>query len=749
VSIALLCIPFKPLHAQQSRVDSIVEMLKKSRTESAIDTANFINTVNLIEKTNLTDENIAALEKAASTFNNGNDEQLSYRVKYSILNSLIATDKRKSLAYGKKKLSELESRKLSNADIVTSAIIKQLRIPYRNSEMLNEGFQYFNQNLVKYKLGNDSVGLANCYYVLAGFYRTVGLLDQAIYHMKKSVSYIRADTLLDNRSFPFINPVGRNMWLNNIGVLGFYYLQKGENDEALKYIRITYDEYLKNGKLVGQNTPNTMAQVHLQSGRLDSVMHYLNLVFNNTKKNENPDYLASAFQIKGFYKIKTGELKEAEEALQQCWRLINENRIAADARPGTMAPDYYLALIRVEQGKLNEAIALLEKDIERLNSQRLYIMRDYKLLAELHKRNGNLLKSNEALNAYIALNESLQADQEKYGSLSFETEQEMNAKELSITKLQGENKIAALTKYFSFGIAALVLALAGVIYYRFKSKQKANIKLEKTLAELQTTQKQLIQAEKMASLGELTAGIAHEIQNPLNFVNNFSEVSNELVEELDQAIGRRQEAGVNSPVVTELLADIKQNLEKINHHGKRADAIVKGMLQHSRTSGLIKEPTDINKLADEYLRLAYHGMRAKDNSFNSTLQTDFDESIGNVNIIPQDIGRVMLNIINNAFHAVDEKKKSGVTNYEPTVSISTKKEGSNILINIKDNGNGIPQKILDKIFQPFFTTKPTGQGTGLGLSLSYDIIKAHGGEIKVKSEDGMGAEFSIVLKADV
>jgi C4-dicarboxylate-specific signal transduction histidine kinase len=168
-------------------------------------------------------------------------------------------------------------------------------------------------------------------------------------------------------------------------------------------------------------------------------------------------------------------------------------------------------------------------------------MRDYKLLAELHKRNGNLLKSNEALNAYIALNESLQADQEKYGSLSFETEQEMNAKELSITKLQGENKIAALTKYFSFGIAALVLALAGVIYYRFKSKQKANIKLEKTLAELQTTQKQLIQAEKMASLGELTAGIAHEIQNPLNFVNNFSEVSNELVEELDQAIGRRQE----------------------------------------------------------------------------------------------------------------------------------------------------------------------------------------------------------------
>jgi signal transduction histidine kinase len=743
LSIALLCILVKPLYAQQSRVDSIVEMLGRSKTGKGIDTAIFLETVGLLEKTNLNDENIAALEKTALIFNNGDDEQLSYRVKYSILNSLISTDKSKSLVYGKKKLSELESSKLSDAYLISSAIIKQLRIPYRNSDMLNEGFGYFNEKLVEYKLRNDSVGLANCYYVLAGFYRTVGLLDQAIYHMKKSVSYMSTDTLVDKRTFPFTNPVGRNMWLNNIGVLGFYYLQKGEYEEAMNYIRITYDDYVKRGMLVGQNTPNTMAQVQLLSGRLDSVMHYLNLLFNSTRKNENPDYLASALQIKGFYKIKTGELEEAEEALQQSWQLIRENRIAADARPGTMAPDYYLALIRVEQGKLNEAIALLEKDIERLNSQRLYIMRDYKLLAEVNKRNGNLLKSNEALSAYIGLVESLQADQEKYGSLSFETEQEMNAKELSITKLQSENKIAALTKYFSFGIAALVLALAGVIYYRFKSKQKANIKLEQTLLELQTTQKQLIQSEKMASLGELTAGIAHEIQNPLNFVNNFSEINKELLAEAFDELRKGDIEEAKS-----ILNDVSVNEEKINHHGKRADAIVKGMMQHSRTSGLIKEPTDINKLADEYLRLAYHGLRAKDNSFNATLHTDFDESIGNINIIPQDIGRVVLNIVNNAFHAVNEKKKSGVENYEPAVAIGTRKEGGNVLISVKDNGNGIPQKILDKIFQPFFTTKPTGQGTGLGLSLSYDIVMAHGGEIKVKSEEGVGSEFIIVLKAE-
>ncbi len=274
-----------------------------------------------------------------------------------------------------------------------------------------------------------------------------------------------------------------------------------------------------------------------------------------------------------------------------------------------------------------------------------------------------------------------------------------------------------------------------------EEKQRA----EYALAELQVTQKQLIQSEKMASLGELTAGIAHEIQNPLNFVNNFSEVSTELVDEMNEEIAKG-----NLEDAAAIANDLKQNLEKINHHGKRAGDIVKGMLQHSRSSSGQKEPTDINALADEYLRLAYHGLRAKDKSFNATMKTDFDESIGNINIIPQDIGRVILNLITNAFYVVNEKALSAVATptaakYEPTVSVSTKKEGNKVLISVKDNGNGIPQKVLDKIFQPFFTTKPTGQGTGLGLSLSYDIVKAHGGELKVETKEGEGSEFIIVL----
>jgi len=288
-----------------------------------------------------------------------------------------------------------------------------------------------------------------------------------------------------------------------------------------------------------------------------------------------------------------------------------------------------------------------------------------------------------------------------------------------------------------------------------KTVEERTAELKQSFQELKSTQAQLIQSEKMASLGELTAGIAHEIQNPLNFVNNFSDVNSELIDEATQEIDKG-----NHNEVKAILSDIKENEEKINHHGKRADAIVKGMLQHSRSSSGQKEPTDINALTDEYLRLSYHGMKAKDKNFNAEIKTDFDGSIGKINIIPQDIGRVILNLINNAFYAVSEKKKQAGDGYEPTVIVTTKLiipsvGGRSVQIKVADNGGGIPQKILDKIFQPFFTTKPTGQGTGLGLSLSYDIIKAHGGDIKVETlsaeaatqagREGEGTEFIVQL----
>ena len=279
-------------------------------------------------------------------------------------------------------------------------------------------------------------------------------------------------------------------------------------------------------------------------------------------------------------------------------------------------------------------------------------------------------------------------------------------------------------------------------YEDFNKLEEAKLQVEKTLTDLKQTQQQLVQSEKMASLGELTAGIAHEIQNPLNFVNNFSEVSVELIEEMQEELAK----GDLKEAIA-IAEDVKQNLDKITHHGKRADGIVKGMLQHSRSSSGQKELTDINVLADEYLRLAYHGLRAKDKTFNATMKSEFDESIGQINIVPQDIGRVVLNLITNAFYAVSERKLQQPEGYEPTVYVSTKKTGNRVLISVKDNGKGIPQKVLDKIFQPFFTTKPTGQGTGLGLSLSYDIVKAHGGELNVKTKENEGTEFTIILPA--
>ncbi len=313
---------------------------------------------------------------------------------------------------------------------------------------------------------------------------------------------------------------------------------------------------------------------------------------------------------------------------------------------------------------------------------------------------------------------------------------------------------------------AKAFALAYSRYEDFVKLEMAKSEIESTLSELKATQAQLIQSEKMASLGELTAGIAHEIQNPLNFVNNFSEVSTELIDEMREEL----EKG-NSDDAKEIANDLKQNLEKITHHGKRAGDIVKGMLQHSRVGSGKKEPTDINALSDEYLRLAFHGLRAKDKSFNATMETHFDPTLPKVNVIPQDIGRVLLNLINNAFYAVNERSKNGETGYKPNVSVSTKwavspleagavsplgagagsplgaggSERKWLQITISDNGSGIPDAIKEKIFQPFFTTKPTGQGTGLGLSLSYDIVKAHGGELKVESTEGYGTEFKIQL----
>jgi len=308
-------------------------------------------------------------------------------------------------------------------------------------------------------------------------------------------------------------------------------------------------------------------------------------------------------------------------------------------------------------------------------------------------------------------------------------------------------KVSRWTNIGAISFALLIGLIAILLYRNVRQSRLANAnlieqkeKLQLTLDQLKSTQSQLVQSEKMASLGELTAGIAHEIQNPLNFVNNFAEVNVELIDELETEANKG-----NLEEVKLLAKDIKENETKITFHGKRADAIVKSMLQHSRKSSGQKELTDINALCDEYLRLSYHGLRAKDKSFNAEFDTKFDTTLSPISVVPQDIGRVLLNLINNAFYACAERSKSADSSYQPTVTVSTKRSDNSIEISVKDNGNGIPEAIKEKIFQPFFTTKPTGEGTGLGLSLSYDIVKGHGGALNLETKQDGGSNFIIQL----
>jgi signal transduction histidine kinase len=504
----------------------------------------------------------------------------------------------------------------------------------------------------------------------------------------------------------------------------------------------------------------------------DSALYYLNLAL--------PYPINHAY---GWTLLITGRTQEKKNnniaALdyfkQSIKALLLENNLKDLAGAYSSIADFY-----EKEGQTDSAIyygnqALILSQKKKFNKE---ILGAYLILSKAYEK----INTEEALKYYklvIESNDNLYNQDKQRQILSYQFNEQLHQQELQQQLTQANLAYRnRLNDYFLLGGLVILIIVAGGLWRRNVFKQRSyallqkqkqetdfqKTKVEKTLEELRSTQAQLIQSEKMASLGELTAGIAHEIQNPLNFVNNFSEVNKELLEELE---GERSKVRSerDEELENEIIKDIRENEEKINHHGKRADAIVKGMLQHSRASSGQREPTDIDKLADEYLRLSYHGLRAKDKGFNAEIKTDFDDSIGKINAVPQDIGRVLLNLFNNAFYAVNEKQKAESVKlngeggqYVPMVTVVTKKitpfqslplqgggKGAKVEVIVKDNGNGIPQNIIDKIFQPFFTTKPTGQGTGLGLSLAYDIIKAHGGEIKVETKESVGSTFTIQL----
>ncbi len=484
-------------------------------------------------------------------------------------------------------------------------------------------------------------------------------------------------------------------------------------------------------------------------GNLDSADFYLNKAEEFSKKNNN--YFLGLIYL---YKASVSEKKQNKnKAIQQLHFVLQ------------------MPLRYTWHTAAYNRLAQLYQEKERIDSV-IYFSRQALLLSLQSKEYKSVIRSCETIsNAYQSLykdsalyyanlastfKDTLAAINQRTAFTTF-LELDENQRNYELSQVKAKNK--EQTRLIIIGSAVLMMAIILFFIIRNNRKHKRmnlvlqaqKLEISNSLKILQSTQAQLIQSEKMASLGELTAGIAHEIQNPLNFVNNFSEVSQELIDEMKVELNKG-----NYTDAEQIAADVKDNLNKIHHHGKRADAIVKGMLQHSRTSSGKKEPTDINALCDEYLRLAYHGLRAKDKSFNAKFETKLDPLVGVLDIIPQDIGRVLLNLINNAFYATDERKKKGEDHYEPMVIVETKKLNDKISITVTDNGTGIPEAIKEKIFQPFFTTKPTGQGTGLGLSLSYDIItKGHSGELRCETKylsdhthasiDHTGTTFIILL----
>jgi len=453
-------------------------------------------------------------------------------------------------------------------------------------------------------------------------------------------------------------------------------------------------------------------------------------------------------------------LGSVERSLNQYQNALNHIRKSIEILQGIS--------LKKEISESYHEMALTFNDLEENDSVRFYLFKSlqlaqdvgdkkiirssYRELSDLEAKEGNFKQAYENFQSFHLVSDSIfnESAANRIGQL--ETQYEVDKQEAEIlnlkTKQQLNDRNNKTLRWALIASAFLTMLIVFFLTYRVRINRKLllleqtqNRKVEKAYSELKNTQAQLIQTEKMASLGELTAGIAHEIQNPLNFVNNFSEVSEELGSELREELnhGDVEEA----KAITD---DIVQNLIKINHHGKRASEIVQSMLQHSRTSTGQRELTDINALADEYLRLAYHGFRAKDRSFNADFKTEFDPNLPNIKVVPQDLGRVILNLINNGFQALEEKTKSGIEGYKPALIIRTKNLGDKIEISIIDNGPGIPESIKDKIFQPFFTTKDTGKGTGLGLSLAYDLIKSYGGTLEVVSEMGQGSTFKIALQ---
>jgi signal transduction histidine kinase len=541
--------------------------------------------------------------------------------------------------------------------------------------------------------------------------------------------------------------------------IGNAYNSQSDIEKAIHYYTRSLQLVPPLGHFIGSDYTRVRAlmnlgEQYLFSNKLDSAQYYVQKAYNIqvSLQEDRKKYLSTTSHLLGIIQEKKGKISAAlamyGQGIKFGYSYSNLNAVSSS----------YLAMASLFQTMQVEDSAYLYgtrafRVAQQVNNL-FSVSKASRFLHDLFKRRGMLDSAYNYQSIVLGANDSLLNIEKLRQVQNISFNEQLRRQEVVTQQEAYQSKIRL---FVLLGMGLLFLTIAILLYRNNKVKQKAYAllqsqmaetnqqkeKVEQTLLELKSTQAQLLQKEKMASLGELTAGIAHEIQNPLNFVNNFSAVNTELLAEATLELSRG-----NITEVATILSDIEKNETKIHHHGKRADSIVKGMLQHASASSDEKQPTDINRLVEEYLRLSYQGIRAKDQAFGAAVETHFDDSISAVNIAPQDIGRVLLNLFNNAFYAVQQKKQQLNGMFEPVISVSTKRTDKQVVIIVRDNGTGMAPKVAEKVFQPFFTTKPTGEGTGLGLSLSYDIVsKGHGGELKVEAKEGEGAEFVITLPA--
>ncbi|WP_051718343.1 ATP-binding protein [Hymenobacter sp. IS2118] len=614
---------------------------------------------------------------------------------------------------------------------------------------------FFQRQLAYYQQHGPVQNVAMCYRALGAHYSARGDYNQGISYQLRAAELFRTYS---------------NYWYyNEIGLIGGTYAEWGNGARALPYLQQAVRwpgtgpsnwAYL-NRKIVG---------VYQRQGRYPEALRYTAIAL---RPRTPTDTVAAADQALGLVQqsavlLALGRVAAVAPLLQRAQHLADSLRLPLYSAGGNYELNatwarYYTATGNYPRAEAAWLAAYRQAQQENRKSLRLAYLQG---LARFYQQRGQPARATPYALAALSLTDTLATAQAATRVAQYELTQADRAQQARLIGLRQQQTRAAaqalrqrrVLLYVSAGVG-LLLVLAGVLYAAFRrserltrlvTAQKQDLQtqhdeLDVSLTKLRTTQAQLIQKEKMASLGELTAGIAHEIQNPLNFVNNFSEVSTELLEELEEEQARpARDAGLEA----ELLGDLRQNLTKITHHGRRAAAIVKGMLEHSRTSTGERAPTDLNRLAEEYLRLAYQGLRAKDKSFNAKLETDFAPGLPLVEAVGADLGRVLLNLFGNAFYAVQQRQQAGEAGYAPTVRLSTERVNGHVAIRVTDNGTGISPEVQAKIFQPFFTTKPTGEGTGLGLSLSHDIItKGHGGTLSVHSTPGDSTEFLIILPA--